>query len=103
MTSRFVYQPEKMIVFFSKMKNKYVILLSTMRDSGTVIPVTGKLEVIEFYNMTIGGVDCIEKMCHSYTIKKYSCRWPIRYFYGMLVHNRNKHLCFEQHSWKQLW
>lgn len=70
-----------MLVSFSEKKNKKVVLLSTMYDSGTVSPDTGQLEVIEFYNLTKRWVDCMDK---TYTTKRYSRHWPMRYVSDML-------------------
>ncbi|XP_039277065.1 piggyBac transposable element-derived protein 4-like [Nilaparvata lugens] len=54
MSSRFLYDPEKMMVSFTPKKNKNVILLSSMHGDGFVNEVTKKPEIIEFYNMTKG-------------------------------------------------
>lgn len=39
-----------MFVSFFEKKNKNVVILSTVHDSGTVSPDTGKPKVIEFYS-----------------------------------------------------
>ena len=41
-------------------------------------------EMIEFYNLTKGGVDVLDKLCHDKTTKGSTNRWPMRYFFGIL-------------------
>lgn len=55
-----------------------------MHDTGTVNPDTQKPDIVEFYNSTKGGVDVFDKLCHSYSTKRGTRRWPMRYFYGVL-------------------
>ena len=53
-------------------------------DFGTINPDTSKPEAVEFYNLTKGGVDCMDKMCHSYTTKSWTMRYLCLRWYGML-------------------
>ena len=62
---------------------KHVVVLSTMHhsaDRGT----TNKPEVVESYNSTKGGVDSMDQMCHKFTTKRKTNRWPMLLFYDML-------------------
>lgn len=43
-----------------------------------------KSNIVLHYNKNKGGTDTFDKLCHSYTVKKRSNRWPMRYFYGIL-------------------
>lgn len=84
MSSRFIYDPEKMMVSFTPKKNKVVILLSSFHDTGVIDEETGKPEIVLFYNMTKGGVDVFDQMCHSESTTRKTRRWPLRYFFGVL-------------------
>ncbi|KAK3778106.1 hypothetical protein RRG08_062802 [Elysia crispata] len=62
---------------------KHVVVLNTMHhsaDRGT----TNKPEVVESYNSTKGGVDSMDQMCHKFTTKRKTNRWPMLLFYDML-------------------
>lgn len=41
-------------------------------------------EIIQFYNATKGGVDCFDKLCHTYSVSRKTRRWPLCVFYGLL-------------------
>lgn len=47
-----------------------VLLLSSMHFNGEINQETKKPEVIEFYNMTKGGVDVMDKLCDDVTTKR---------------------------------
>lgn len=83
-SSKFLYQDNKMIVAFHPKKNKKVLLLSSMHQVGEVSQPSNKPEIIEFYNLTKGGVDVLDKLCHDKTTKRKTRRWPLRYFFGIL-------------------
>lgn len=85
MTSRFLYQDDKMLVSFSPKKNKKVILISSMHFTGEVDDVSKKPEIVLFYNTTKGGVDVLDKLCHDKTTKRKSRRWPMRYFFEFWI------------------
>lgn len=73
-----------MLVAYNPKINKNVILLSSLHNTGTVNPDTKKLDIIQFYSYTKGGVDVFDKLCHAYTAKGGSRRWPMRNFYFLL-------------------
>lgn len=72
---------EGFYVFVNPLK---LFLLSSMHVTGTVNQNTQKPDIIDFYNLTKGGVDVFDKLCHSYSAKRASRRWPMRYFFGVL-------------------
>lgn len=83
-SSMFGYQKDCLLVSHIPKKNKNVLLISTMHDSGTVDSDSGKPEVIMFYNKTKGGVDTVDKLCASYNCARYTRRWPVVIFYNMM-------------------
>lgn len=83
-SARFAYQDDKMLVSYSPKKNKCVLLISSMHFKGEINEQTKKPEIVELYNLTKGGVDVLDKLCHDKTTKRKTRRWPLRYFYGVL-------------------
>lgn len=63
----FMFNENKMHVFYSLSKNN-VIMLSTSMYYSTDTDESGKPEVILFYSTTNGGTDTCNKLCHSYTV-----------------------------------
>lgn len=63
-------------------KNKAVIFLSTLHHSARVED--GKAEINTFYNETKGGVDVLDKLCHSYSVQRKTNRWPLAYFMNLI-------------------
>lgn len=45
---------------------------------------SGKPEIIEFYNLTKGGVDSIDEKCGIYLTGRRTRRWPMAIFHRML-------------------
>lgn len=43
-----------------------------------------KSDIVLYYNKNKGGMDTFDKLCHSYSVRKRSKRWPMRYFQGIL-------------------
>lgn len=84
MTSRFLYQPDKILASFSERKSQNLLVISTMHDSGSVNFETQKPDAVEFYDMTKSGVSSMEKMCCTFTTKRSTSRWSMRCFYAML-------------------
>lgn len=56
-SSKFMYQDDKTLVSFISKKNKKVLLISSMHFSGEINAQSKKPEIVEFYNLTKGGVD----------------------------------------------
>lgn len=46
--------------------------------------ISGKLDMILFYNQTKGGVDSLDQMCSSMLCSRKTSRWPMAVFYGIL-------------------
>lgn len=78
LTSLFLYQPDKMLVSFTEKKNKNCILISTMHDRGEINQDTKKPNIIEFYNVTKGGLDVFHRLCNTYSTKRATSCWPMR-------------------------
>ena len=71
-----------MLVSHVPRRNRAVILLSTLHDVGEVVD--GVPVLIRDYNSTKGGVDNVDKLCHTYTTLRKSNRWPMAIFFHML-------------------
>lgn len=83
-SSRFAFDGTKVLVSFTPKKNKVVLVLSTFHRLKEINESTGKPEMICFYNMTKGGTDTFDQLCHEYTTARKTRRWPMRVFTGML-------------------
>ena len=62
---------------------KHVVVLSTMHHSVDK-DITSKPEIVESYNSTKGDVDSMDQMCHKFTTKRKTNRWPMLLFYDFL-------------------
>ncbi|XP_024220084.1 piggyBac transposable element-derived protein 4 [Halyomorpha halys] len=83
-SSKFLYQDDKTLLSYTPKKDKKVLVLSSMHFSGEINEISKVPEMIEFYNLTKGGVDVLDKLCHDKTTKRSTNRWPMRYFFGIL-------------------
>lgn len=64
---------------------KNVILLSSLHQSVGIRDNPKKIpETVEFYNSTKFGVDVIDQMARTYSVKAASRRWPVQVFYNIL-------------------
>ena len=45
---------------------------------------TGKPEIVDYYNSTKGGVDCLDQIVRYFSTKRKTNRWPVALFYNML-------------------
>lgn len=61
-----------------------VYLLSSCDEDGVINPITGKPEIIMYYNQTKGGVDTFDQMCSLMSCSRKTNRWPMSIFYGIL-------------------
>lgn len=61
-----------------------MLLLSSLHKTGKTDEVSGKPEIIEYYNRTKGGTDCFDQLCSLYSCSRPTMRWPMRFFMGML-------------------
>lgn len=84
MSAQFGFSGKKTLVSFTPRKSKSVVLLSTMHSDKKIDENNGKPDIINFYNMTKGGVDTFDQLVHTYSVSRKTRRWPLRYFYGML-------------------
>lgn len=83
-SSIFGFQKDLTIVSHVPKKNKSVILVSTMHDSGEIDQETKKPEIILDYNATKGAVDTFDQMCGSYSVKRITRRWPLVIFFSIM-------------------
>lgn len=86
-SSAFLYTKDMTLVSHlpkTKAAKKNVLLLSSMHTQGNVNPVSGKPEIVEYYNETKGGVDTFDQMCATYSCSRKTNRWPMCVFYGIL-------------------
>ena len=87
------------LVSYKCKKNKVVVVLSTMHLSGITFGKEPKKlpEVINFYNMTKGGVDCADQMIETYSSKFATRRWPVALFCNLLdIAALNAYVLFEK-------
>lgn len=83
-TAVFGFQSDKVLVSYVPRKNKAVILLSTMHDEAHIDASSNKPEIIMDYNATKGGVDTVDKLCATYSVKRITRRWPCAIFFSLL-------------------
>lgn len=83
-SSIFGYQKDRTLVSYVTRKNKAVILMSTMHDSGDIDLETGKPHIILDYNGTKGGVDTLDKLCATYSVSRTTRRWPLSIFFSLI-------------------
>lgn len=70
------YAPKK------KKTKKIVLLVSTFLHTTEIQD--GKPIIVKHYNVTKGGTDNYDKLCHSYTVSGSTNRCPVRSFHGIL-------------------
>lgn len=83
-TSLFGFDGEKTIVSYVPKPNKAVVLLSTMHRDDRVDDVSKKPDMIIDYNNTKYAVDVVDQLCHKYTVKRATRRWPLCVFYNLV-------------------
>ncbi|CAK1596514.1 unnamed protein product [Parnassius mnemosyne] len=83
-TSMFCYDGCLTLVSYKPKPSKMVYLLSSCDEDGVINPITGKPEIIMYYNQTKGGVDTFDQMCSSMSCSRKTNRWPMSMFYGIL-------------------
>ncbi|CAH2092513.1 unnamed protein product [Euphydryas editha] len=74
------FTSDKTIVSYVPKKNRSVVLISSMHHEISTDPVTGKPEVIVFYNSTKGGVDALDQKCANFSAMRRTRRWPMVIF-----------------------
>ena len=83
-SSLFGFHDYLTLVSFLPKQNKAVSLLSSKHHDNLVDKKSGKLNIILDYNKAKGAVDTVDEMCHKYTVKRGTRRWPLCIFYGMV-------------------
>jgi len=83
-SSLFGFQTDKTLVSYVPAKNRAVVLLSSMHHDNKIDQATTKPEIIIDYNRTKGGVDTVDQLCHRYSVKRATRRWPLCIFFGIL-------------------
>lgn len=80
----FGYQQDMTLVSYVPKKNKAVLLISTLHDSGTIDEHSQKPDIVLEYNSTKIGVDTVDQMCATYSVARITRRWPLVIFFALL-------------------
>ncbi|XP_024881294.1 uncharacterized protein LOC112460711 isoform X1 [Temnothorax curvispinosus] len=83
-TVRYAYDSTKTLISYCPKKNKVVLLLSSLHQNGKSDPVSGRPQIVEFYNRTKEGTNGFSQFCSLYSCSRGTQRWPMRFFMGML-------------------
>lgn len=83
-SSMFAFRKNCTLVSYIPKKNKNVLLLSSMHHDDEIDSDTKKPDMIMDYNMSKGGVDCVDKLCAAYNCARNTKRWPMVIFYSLL-------------------
>jgi hypothetical protein len=84
-STKFRYQNRAMLASYCPKKGKTVILLSTMHEIGEISEdKTKKPQMIIDYNRTKSGVDTMDKLVRTYTVRRQTRRWPVAVFYNII-------------------
>ncbi|XP_031664608.1 piggyBac transposable element-derived protein 4-like [Oncorhynchus kisutch] len=85
LSSRFAFTPTATLVSYLEMKNKNVLLLSTLHTEGHISDHRDKKPaVILEYNCNKGGVDNQDKVVGTYSCRRMTARWPLVVFHNIL-------------------
>ncbi|XP_051158549.1 piggyBac transposable element-derived protein 4-like [Leptopilina boulardi] len=102
----FGYQQNAVLLSHVPKKNKSVVLVSTVHDTGEIDHSTGEKflpEIISFYNSTKGGVDVVDKLSAKYNVARDTYRWPLVIFFGILnVAGINSFVIYSLNSAKEI-
>lgn len=81
----FGFQEKATIISYCPRKGRIVTLLSTMHNTYDIDnSLEKKPQIILDYNKTKGGVDTMDKMVRTYSVKRMTRRWPLIVFYNMI-------------------
>lgn len=84
-SSLFLFNKKNMLVSYVPKRNRSVLLLATSSTNKAVSnDEQKKPEIIKYYNKTKGGVDTVDRILASTSVKRYSNRWPTVVFFNML-------------------
>lgn len=84
-SSIFLFNGKKMLVSYVPRKNKAVLLLATSSNCTSISnDQQKKPDIITFYNQNKGGVDTVDRILASTSVKRYTNRWPTVVFYNII-------------------
>ena len=83
-SSLYGFTDDMTLLSYVTKKGKAVILISSMHHSEQLDEESGKPEIIEYYNMTKGGVDSLDQKCATYTASRRTRRWPMAIFFALV-------------------
>lgn len=83
-SSIFCYDGPLTLLSFKPKPSKVIYLCSSCDEEGTVNRNSKMPYMIEFYNLTKGGVDSFDQMCSNMSSSRKTNRWPMCVFYGMI-------------------
>ncbi|XP_043279325.1 piggyBac transposable element-derived protein 4-like [Venturia canescens] len=79
-SAKFAFTSDLTLLSFSPKKYKVVLLASSHLRTTNITD--GKPDIVLHYNITKGGTDTFDQLCHSYTTARGMRRWPLRFFSG---------------------
>ena len=82
--SMFGFSSDKTLVSFVPIWNRSLMLLSTFHNDDKIDETSKKPEIIIDYNRTNWGVNTVDQLCRTYSVKRSTRRWPLSVFYGLL-------------------
>ena len=80
----FGFDNDTALLSFVPKKYKSVLLVSTMHQDDKIDDQTGKPDIIWHYNQTMGAVDTVDQMSHTYSVQRKTKSWPLAYFMNVL-------------------
>lgn len=83
-SSIFGFTNDKTLASYIPKKNKSVVMISTMHHNKAIDEISGKPEIITFYNATKGGVDALDQKCANYSVARRTQRWPCVIFSAIM-------------------
>jgi hypothetical protein len=85
-TDFYVEENGILLTSYKAKSTKNVLLLSSRHEYGSVSDESAKMKpnTIRFYNDTKFGVDALDNMCKTCTVKSGVRRWPLATFFNML-------------------
>ena len=82
-SSLFAFKDNLTMVSWHPKRSKFVLLLSFLHHNSNIVE-SGKLEIVEFYNKTNGGVDALNQNVRPCTTYRKTHRWPLAVLYNIL-------------------
>lgn len=64
--------------------SKAVLVISSMHHGAATDSISGKPEMIAYYNSTKAGVDSLDQKCATYSSSRRTRRWPMAVFFAIL-------------------